>query len=423
MKITCAPEGFNFNSVDSDQEVVLYSQSKDKGSAGSAVYREILKRNLNPTARAWDLLSIALSVVASDLASPRTKSPDGWTRQFYLTIAISEPSFWSSQKNIIEKQLQFLSTDVWNLNFIEGGFLPQPPKSAEQPIEDAVALLSGGLDSFIGAIDLISQGIKPYAVSQTVRGDAVKQREFANIIGGGLNSIQLNHNAKIPRRGSTPPTQRTRSIIFLAYGVLIASCLEKFGQGYEVPLYMSENGFISINPPLTGARLGSLSTRTTNPVFLQLFQTLLNNAGINVIVENPYQLKTKGEMLSECKNQSLAIANAHSTTSCGRYGVHKLTHCGRCVPCLIRRAAFKNWGKEDQTEYVFHNLSIQDYEHAFYDDVRSARMAIKKVEIDGLQSWLGAALSSAVLGDISPYEDVVDRGLLEIKEFLNGFGL
>ena len=36
----------------------------------------------------------------------------------------------------------------------------------------------------------------------------------------------------------------------------------------DVTLYMCENGFISINPPLTDARLGSLSTRTTHPVYL-----------------------------------------------------------------------------------------------------------------------------------------------------------
>jgi hypothetical protein len=60
-------------------------------------------------------------------------------------------------------------------------------------------------------------------------------------------------------------SQRARSIIFFAYGVLAATALKRYHDGQPVTLYVCENGFIAINPSLTTARLGSLSTRTTHP--------------------------------------------------------------------------------------------------------------------------------------------------------------
>jgi integrase len=75
------------------------------------------------------------------------------------------------------------------------------------PAEDCVALLSGGLDSFIGNLDLVANGKRPFAVSQTVRGDAENQRAFAKLMGGGLRHLQINHNTDVPDP-ETPPSQR-----------------------------------------------------------------------------------------------------------------------------------------------------------------------------------------------------------------------
>ena len=52
-------------------------------------------------------------------------------------------------------------------------------------------------------------------------------------------------------------------------------------------LIVPENGFISINVPLTFARSGSSSTRTTHPYYFKLFQELLLNLGLNIEIFNP----------------------------------------------------------------------------------------------------------------------------------------
>jgi hypothetical protein len=201
---------------------------------------------------------------------------------------------------------------------------------------------------------------------------------------------------------------------FIAYGLLVATSLGRWHAGDAVTLYISENGFISLNPPLTGARLGSLSTRTTHPVFLRSLQKLLDAAQLRVHMENPYQLKTKGEMLAGCADQVLLRSLATASTSCGRFGHYGYKHCGRCVPCQVRRAAFLAWGGADSTSYVFENLGTDDEEHAGFDDVRSAAMAIAEVQSEGLDAWLGNALSTVMLGDVAPLKSVVGRALAEL---------
>lgn len=425
MKLLCAPLDLGFKvGSRADLQVVLYGHPDTPSRAGAgANIREIMRRlELRPAARSWDILSIALAVTAADMAVPRSKSPDGWTREIDLQIAVGDPAFWCSHSATLTAALRFLTTDIWTLTFLDQGLVPVPPKIPKMPDEDCVALLSGGLDSLIGAIDLTARyHRKPYLVSQVALGDKQKQIYFASKIAGGLNHLQLNHVVTCP--GENERSQRARSLIFLAYGVLLATALRHYHQDKPVTLFVCENGFISINPPLTPDRLGSLSTRTTHPEFLGLFQVLLVAAGLNVRIENPYQFKTKGEMLTECADQAFLAKLAHHTTSCGRYARNGYRHCGRCVPCLIRRSAFRAWKKPDRTGYVYADLSKNDADHAGFDDVRSAGMAIQTAGSLGVDAWLGNSLSYPRIGATKPYKDMLTRGLDELGRFLRHAGV
>jgi len=423
MKLICAPKDYTFAAAGDALEIILYGNPdrQTRGGAGAAVRDEILRQKLHVAARAWDFLSLTLSVIAADLAGHRSKSPDGWTREFEITVSVTDPDFWNTQRELVKNILGFLTTDRWEISFVGGGISPEPENDPVCPEEDCITLLSGGLDSFIGTIDLVANGRRPFAVSQVVTGDADNQRSFAKAI-GSLRHLQINHNTHVPNSES-PPSQRARSLIFIAYGVLAATTLARYHAGEGVTLYVCENGFISVNPPLTGARLGSLSTRTTHPVFLRLLQRLLDVAGLRVRMENPYQLKTKGEMLRECKNQTLLRAHAAETTSCGRFRKFGYTHCGRCVPCLVRRAAFRAAGMKDKTEYKYEDLGRTDEDYASFDDVRSVAMALAEVEADGTETWLGMSLSTTLLGDIDALQAMVGRGLKELGALLKFYGV
>jgi 7-cyano-7-deazaguanine synthase in queuosine biosynthesis len=424
MKLLCAPNGYPFPSDDGVLEVILYGKAdiQTRGAAGAALKREVLRRKLKVEPRAWDFLSIALSVTAADLAGHRSKSPDGWTRDFDLQISVTDPDFWNSQSALLEKLLAFLTTDRWQVRFLPWGGCYEPTGDLVSPDEDCVTLLSGGLDSLVGAIDLVEAGKRPFALSQTVTGDAENQVTFARGIGGGLRHLQVNHNAEVPGSES-PPSQRARSLVFLSYGVFAATTLARHHAGESVTLYVCENGFISVNPPLTGGRLGSLSTRTTHPFFLKLLQQLIDGTGLRVRFENPYQLKTKGEMLRECTNSTLLRTHASNSTSCGRFRQFGFTHCGRCVPCLVRRSAFLTSGISDGTNYKHVDLGRDDEQYAGFDDVRSVAMALAEVEADGLDSWIGTALSTALSGDIQPLRAMVGRGLEELRALFSFYGV
>ena len=51
----------------------------------------------------------------------RDDSPDGWTRQLELEVAVSDPAFWTAQSDLLNDMLRFLTTDIWNVSFMEGG--------------------------------------------------------------------------------------------------------------------------------------------------------------------------------------------------------------------------------------------------------------------------------------------------------------
>ncbi|SFW13177.1 7-cyano-7-deazaguanine synthase (queuosine biosynthesis) [Pseudomonas sp. NFACC19-2] len=424
MRLICGPRGFSLPGKHDALQVVLYGQadSTDQGSVGDAVKAEIRRRRLDPAVRAWDFLSIALSIATADCAGIRDLSPDGWTREFEIDIAVSDPEFWREQASNLVAALSFLTTDRWTLRFHAGGDLPPSQRQAIRPSEDSIVLLSGGLDSLIGAIDLVAGGRQPLAVSRIVRGDGEKQLEFARKIGGGLTHLRLNPNAHIPWKQDT--SQRARSLIFIAFGIVASTTLACYEDGQEVPLFLCENGFIAINPPLTKGRLGSLSTRTAHPAFLGGLQRVLDSAGLRVKITNPYALKTKGEMMRECRDQTLLTEFASRSTSCGRFQRHKYRHCGRCIPCHVRRAAFLAWGQNtDETEYVFSQLGQDDEHHSGFVDVRSVGVALASVRQEGLDRWLGHSLSSPMITDRSAIRGMLDRGLEELNALHKLYGV
>jgi hypothetical protein len=229
MRLVCAPADHpDLAGKVRDIGIVLYDQPQrlGQGSAGAAVFNQIRRRGLQPAPKAWDFLSFALSVVAADGGISRAKCVDGWTRSIDLRIAVNDPAFWTGQTALAQKMLRFLTTDIWTLEFTGGGVLPVPPKVLASPAEKCVALLSGGLDSLVGALDLAASGAKPFLVSQVATGDKQNQKYFAAKIGGGLTHLQLNHNANCP--GANERSQRSRSIIFYAYAILAATALAQY---------------------------------------------------------------------------------------------------------------------------------------------------------------------------------------------------
>lgn len=423
-RVGCAPSGTILPSG-IDVPFMLYSRSPQGsiGSVGSMIPAYIDGLGLQPAARAWDFLSFALAVVAADEGVLRSGSADGWTREIDLTVSVVDAKFWTTQAALLETILRFVTGDIWTLSFIDSGFLPAPPKKVRQRPEDVVCLLSGGMDSMVGAIDLVAgQKKRPLLVSQVAKGDKKDQQRFAQAISPNSWHLQLNHNARPP--GSSERSQRGRSLAFFGLGVLAGTCTTTYASGGTIELVIPENGFISLNVPLTPLRIGSLSTRTTHPYYLAQLQKVLDAAGLRIRLTNPYQAMTKGEMLASCQDQKLLKTLIGQTTSCGRYARTGFTQCGRCVPCLVRRASFVRWGQPDTTpkSYKYSALGTPDKNHKFFDDVRSVAHAAYTLKNRGFKSWAGGSLNSAQLGPTAALQGVAERGLAELETFLTAEG-
>jgi hypothetical protein len=111
---------------------------------------------------------------------------------------------------------------------------------------------------------------------------------------------------------------------------------------------------------------------------------------------------TKGEMLQSRTDQALVEKFATLSTSCGRLKTFSYHHCGRCAPCLVRRAAFEKWKARIQLTIGFSDLGRDDPDYAGFDDVGSMTMAIAQSKAVGVHRWLGATLSSPLVSNKAP---------------------
>ncbi len=303
-----------------------------------------------------DLFVFGLSVLAIDKRMARKISNDNWTREISVFIPVHDLVLWESSASLINRMLSFLSGDRWDVCFYQTDkhFSVKPiAKHCQIDVSkyEAVCLFSGGLDSFCGAIDLAEKSKSLFLLGHNEYPKLrAKQEYMANRIASYYSEqvirfFDFSANARAPRRkdrklDGNENTCRSRSLLFLAAAVSIAGIL---GKGTKV--YIPENGFISINVPLTSSRWGSCSTRTTHPYFLKCFRELLKNLSIDHEIENPFQFMSKREVVERVEKTSAFQELYFETISCshpcnGRWTKHSQpTNCGYCYPCLIRKAA------------------------------------------------------------------------------------
>lgn len=337
----------------------------------SKLLASLRKLKLQPSIAALDLIALACAAYAADTSINRYKtSDDSWTRQFHLFVPVSDEAVWRSQSELVSKTLNFLTGDLWQITFRQSDtqiVVAQRPMKPTTSTAEMVCLFSGGMDSFLGAMKLLEDGEKPLLVGHAKSSDvssfrnqafaALQQRYTTN----APDLVGAHVRVSKPRRGGLvvegENTERGRSFLFLALGAACASALPQVSAVKNKKLWIPENGFITLNLPLSPLRMGAYSTRTTHPYYLKLVQQLFDALALGITIENPFEFKTKGEMLAECADP--AFAASVKTMSCSRPGTRNADlegkgnkHCGRCVPCIIRRAALKKAGITDDNSLL-----------------------------------------------------------------------
>ena len=313
----------------------------------------------------FDFHTLAQVVNYADHSTLRKDTKDGWTRDFEITIPVHDQKKWGENKKKWEDLLTFLTGDRWKLHFTDiNSNIQDTLIKSGKPC--SISLLSGGLDSLIGAIDLIhTQKITFFSNTHDHKHCRNIQKEFEKTINPYIVGFEYHTVHSI--KGEN--TQRSRSLLFLANALLDIDN-SKLKNHIVQNIIIPENGFIAINIPLSYARLGSASTKTAHPYYLENLENLWHKHGLKIDLINPYQDKTKGEMLEECKDQNLLQNLIEVSMSCAHpkklvknntyYHSGKDLHCGYCWPCLIRKASLEYYRLKtkfsDPTKYS--NLTI-----------------------------------------------------------------
>ena len=392
----------------------------------------ILLSKQYPSESCLDFLNMAMAVYTADQLIPRNRFGHfNWSRLINIYLPVLDLKVWQERKSSLEEMLSFLSGDRWVLHF-------RSRKKHETVLErskktvDLVSLFSGGLDSYTGAVDFLTEG-KTIALVGHHKAGANELPYQRNLIAELrkeytpeklFNYLFLVQPQKVPAKEfDGESSQRARSILFIALGITVANSF-----GPEVPLMVPENGLISLNVPLTSSRLGSLSTRTTHPYFFYLLNENLTQLGIHNSIQNPYKFLTKGEMLAQSKNLELLKSTAKNTVSCSKPGHYKRwnrgknIHCGHCTPCIIRRAAMKAIGVDDPSEYE-HDIirSRPDIGEPQGRDFYAFKSAILKAS-KKKTTLLNIASSGPLPGgqsELKQLKDVYVRGIHEVDTLFN----
>lgn len=378
-----------------------------------------------------DFLRFATAIYCADKLVPRRSAHDCWTREILVSAPVADVKSWRNAAPAFEEALRFLSQDDWTFEF----------RADDSNVEegaadnfDAVCLFSGGLDSLIGAINLLESdddlrvllvGHHDASSTKPLQADLFEslQQQYGDRVDYLSVLARPTHRsgARFPLPSKKEISTRTRSLVFIASGLAAA-----ISSGAGVPLYVPENGFIATNVPLGEDRLGSCSTRTTHPRFIASLARALRTVGIANSIRNPYLYKTKGQMLDECANQKLLRAIENDSVSCAhpdqrRYEASSEPNCGYCYPCIIRRASFHSVNRDKASKYRHDVCRDIDFVRKPKPgaDARSVLQSLS-IEQGRLAVLRQGSLPDAV--DVDTLNDMYERGRDELRALFRDKG-
>jgi hypothetical protein len=314
---------------------------------------KVLLKDISP--RLTDLLEIASYVFTADTATARGEgwsndyTVEAWSRDFQFVIPVRDPEFWNRPEILqdLTRVLNFLSNDRYSFQF--------PALRLDRPAQlylefgnrndwpfhnvDRVIMFSGGLDSLAGAVETAEKGGKLVLVSHRSVGTMDKRQR---LLFQRLSKLYPNQLFHVPvwinkeKKLGREHTQRTRSFLYSALGVVIAQSVNAGGVRFF------ENGIVSLNLPIADEVTQARASRTTHPWALHLFEKLYREiTGKAISVDNPFISKTKAEVITVLKD--LGRGDLISMTcSCAHTGFFQSKtqwHCGTCSQCIDRRVA------------------------------------------------------------------------------------
>ncbi|WP_089287775.1 MULTISPECIES: 7-cyano-7-deazaguanine synthase [unclassified Azospirillum] len=333
-----------------------------------------------------DLLELAAYVYCADQRIGRGSENlpnfgEDWRRSLHFSIPVRQLDVWQDPEinDLLIETLGFLSDDSYEFDFRQAQAPAQPQSLYFANLidgsmeNDEVALFSGGIDSFAGAVDDVA--INDKSVTLVGHSSSTKVRNVQELLINGLKQRGFERKISyipvwVSNEGERAReyTQRTRSFLFACLGLVVARMSGKDSFSFY------ENGVVSINLPLAGDVIGGRATRTTHPKVLRglegLFSALLER---DIQIRTPLQWLTKKEVVLRIRDAGFSDMLA-MTVSCTRprkwTGTQK--HCGVCSQCIDRRFAVlaAGMGDHEPADSYMRDLLLAD--RSIDDDLRMA---------------------------------------------------
>ncbi|MNW46454.1 7-cyano-7-deazaguanine synthase [compost metagenome] len=322
--------------------------------------KDVISKNIDTEigGKILDLVDVIAAIYCCDITISRQTDQ---RRNFNICVPVTNPDIWEETKAILKELLSFVSKDNLNINFTkENKELTIDRLSLDYPGFHNVSLLSGGLDSFCGAHENYKSGYKSiycgYKINKFEQGKQTAIREFVTT----KQSSSLSYFFEKLNIDKSEPTQATRSLLFLSL-----ACAVAYTNNVGL-IHIYENGVLSLNP----VKNGRFTTKTTHPKTIKLFNNLLSVLRLDLKVTNPFQYKTKGEIIDKLDEGFKAeIINTH-TCSLSRQNPHifeKKKQCGFCIPCILRKISLASYDNEEfDVEYeVNYGAKLNDITDAY----------------------------------------------------------
>jgi 7-cyano-7-deazaguanine synthase in queuosine biosynthesis len=305
-----------------------------------------------PPLWAQDLLLVARAAHIADRMAARGAGADRWSRTIELSVPVLDLRRWTAlAQHRLALLLQTLTADEWRLTLRPSRRFARGAQAALDGWRAGeVCLYSGAPDSAAYlAVRAAEEGDGPLLPVMFVDGSlkGAQLEVLSRAVRGARREVRLLTASHTPL-GVHEATSRSRGLLFAAFGVYAAAA-----HGCRT-LAVPANGLVAVNPPLSPGRVAAASTRAVHPRTLDLLNAVIAAIGGEVTVGNPWIQGTPGEVLAAAVAAGLTPDDLALTTGCARPPAkrgRRHQHCGRCHPCLVRRAAFRVVLGHDATGY------------------------------------------------------------------------
>lgn len=374
-----------------------------------------------------DWVDIALAFYLADRLALRQDSNGRarsfqWGRVLDLKIPVRELATWARPDvtSSLVRTLRYFTEDDWHVDFVprvgagriseSQGFLF--PSALPAPVR--VALYSGGLDSFAGAICRMAEFpsdafvfVSGVTHTRQRSGQRKQLAAISRAFGRQVWHVAVPYGvswALSGRRHAEESSQRTRGFLFLTLGIATALAT----QAQELSVY--ENGVGAINLPYDGTQIGTSNSRAIHPLALRRMEDFVSCLiGQRFRIDNPFLLCTKAEMCRHPAVQDLREC-IPLTFSCDGFPVRARgrAQCGSCTSCLLRRMSLESAGLSefDRTGYL--------------NELPTSPGIVRKRQKDALRTmaWQAQRIRVA-LAKASPWEAIV-REFVELQDLAEG---